>query len=748
MRKGFGVIAVVLSLVMVVAGCSSKDQKEPKGDSSLKEGVSIGGYVEENIVLPEGIDPKEFVSITASPDGGIEVYAYNNNAYEKYLYQDRKWRKADAEALQIFNDPSASHFVLKKVFYGEDMKQYLLGDTPSGYQNVLYRLSDTGVYEKVELKRFEEKNKEWNDLYCRPKVIKVLENGMIAAAYPWSIIEVYAPDGKSMLAEYQCGMSCVMAAEGNTLYYADQNDKQLLSINMETKEEGSPRAIDLDVYATEIVELVNGNAYLCNTSGLHLNVEGASLWETLLDGNQSSLGMPTERLTDFVIGKEDEYYIVLSSMYNSDFSVKHIFYDEAVSSVPPEELTIFSIDDNPTIRQAIAVFQENHPDIRINFRTANTDNNIKCTYGVKNPKQTVTLKDQLNALNTELLAGKGPDIFVLDGMPIEAFIEKGVLEDMGSIFSSMKDSGELLPNITEPYKKDGKVYAMPIRFRFPIIYGARDAVNAADSITELAEYAKNHKEIPMLPASNYRALAAWLFFTYYDQISDPAYEIDEAVLQEFLETIHIISEAIHASDDAQLIPVGSSNGAVIMITLGYWTGGSVELYQGNCQSNMEEMGGMMDFALPLKVLQKREGNYGAINQRFKAYGLMGINSAGKQKELAKEFIQLLFSKDIQGLDLQDGFPVNKAAMEEWTLNDKVNYFSIPLGEDTITADYPEKATRDNIYQYIRTLDKPMVNDMTMMDMILDEAERYLREDITAEQAAGNAVASINLYLSE
>jgi hypothetical protein len=38
--------------------------------------------------------------------------------------------------------------------------------------------------------------------------------------------------------------------------------------------------------------------------------------------------------------------------------------------------------------------------------------------------------------------------------------------------------------------------------------------------------------------------------------------------------------------------------------------------------------------------------------------------------------------------------------------------------------------------------------MTMMDMILDEAERYLRGDITAEQAASNAVAGINLYLSE
>lgn len=41
-----------------------------------------------------------------------------------------------------------------------------------------------------------------------------------------------------------------------------------------------------------------------------------------------------------------------------------------------------------------------------------------------------------------------------------------------------------------------------------------------------------------------------------------------------------------------------------------------------------------------------------------------------------------------------------------------------------------------------------MNDMTMMDMILDEAERYLRGDITVEQATSNIVAGIRLYLSE
>ena len=751
MRRVFGVILAVFLIITAATGCSSSDNQNSKNNKNIEADktsgsvLSTGRYVEEDIVFPQGVTSGEFLCITKSPNGDIELYAYNDSVYEKYLYKDGNWSKGDAEALQKFNDIMTNNIRIRKVFYGEDKKQYLLGDTPSDYHNVLYRLSDTGVFKKVELKRFEETYEEWENTPWRPSVLKVLENGMIAAAYPWKTIEVYSADGQSVVNEFSDGKSCLLAVEGNVLYYTDQNDKELLSTNMETKDEGSPRPIEIDTFDAGILELHNGTAYVSNTIGIHQNKEGGSLWETLIDGSQSSLGMPSKTLTDFVIGTEDEYYIVLSNMERSDISIKHIFYDETVNFVPPIELSIFSIDDNPTIRQAITIFQNSHPEVRVNFRTANLDNKVTYTYGIKNPEQTITLKDQINVLNTELLAGRGADILVLDGIPIEPYIDKGVLEDMGSIFSPMKASGELVSNITGPYYSEGKVYAMPFRFKLPVIYGAQDAVNAANSITELAEYAHNSKEIPLLGPSNYRALAAWLFMTYYDQILGQDNEIDEAALQDFLENINLISQAIHASDDVGKVYMNSGNG----IACGYWIATSIEAYQKKYQTSIEELGGMASFSIPLKVVDEWQGAFGVINHSFKANGLVGINSASSQKELAKEFIQLLFSTEIQKLDLMDGFPVNQAAMDEWIKINKENYgFTVGDGETMVQGSYPDQKSRTSIYESICAVENPMVNDITMIDMILDEAEKYLRGDITAEQAADNAVASINLYLSE
>jgi hypothetical protein len=316
---------------------------------------------------------------------------------------------------------------------------------------------------------------------------------------------------------------------------------------------------------------------------------------------------------------------------------------------------------------------------------------------------------------------------------------------MGSIFAPMKASGEILPNITAPYFSEDKVYAMPLRFKLPVLYGAADAVNAANSIEELAEYARNSKDIPLLRPSNYRALAAWFLITYYDQILDSNNEIDEAALRDFLETLHILSDAINASDDVELDYMNTIKGR----TYGYWISASINVHKEEFQTNIEELGGIQDFAVPIEVVHKWHGSFRAINNSFKANGLVGINSAGNQKELALEFIQLLFAKEIQSLDLLDGFPVNKAAIEEWIEFEKYsNGFSVTDGEYDIQADSPKEKPRREIYESVCAAVKPMVNDMTMLDMLLDEAERYLRGDITAEQAAKNAVAGINLYLLE
>ena len=63
-------------------------------------------------------------------------------------------------------------------------------------------------------------------------------------------------------------------------------------------------------------------------------------------------------------------------------------------------------------------------------------------------------------------------MLVLDGLPVESYIEKGVLEDLGDMITPMAESGELYPNIAENFTgSDGSVYQFPVRVGIPVIYG-------------------------------------------------------------------------------------------------------------------------------------------------------------------------------------------------------------------------------------------------------------------------------------
>ena len=45
----------------------------------------------------------------------------------------------------------------------------------------------------------------------------------------------------------------------------------------------------------------------------------------------------------------------------------HYVFDETVSAVPDKEVRVYALNDSPTVRAAITNFQQENPDVRVNF---------------------------------------------------------------------------------------------------------------------------------------------------------------------------------------------------------------------------------------------------------------------------------------------------------------------------------------------------------------------------------------------
>ena len=110
--------------------------------------------------------------------------------------------------------------------------------------------------------------------------------------------------------------------------------------------------------------------------------------------------------------------------------------------------------------------------------------------------------NRIDQLQTEMMAGQGPDIFILpcdDGFGFNETrlienVEKGMVTGLFADLSQLYDQDEtlekdlLLEKVMDAGMMDGKRYILPLRYQYPIILALEDELQGAGlEISELAQ---------------------------------------------------------------------------------------------------------------------------------------------------------------------------------------------------------------------------------------------------------------------
>ena len=115
-----------------------------------------------------------------------------------------------------------------------------------------------------------------------------------------------------------------------------------------------------------------------------------------------------------------EFYVACAKETGENTLVK-LSYDPDVAATPQQELTVYSLEEDAGMRRLIARFQKQNPDIYVNYQIGLSG------------EDGVTASDALRMLNTEILAGDGPDVLMLDGISVDTYTEKGLLMDLTTL---------------------------------------------------------------------------------------------------------------------------------------------------------------------------------------------------------------------------------------------------------------------------------------------------------------------------
>ncbi len=740
LKKVTSIVMVGILIFCTLTGC----KKEEKEESSK---TAKGRYVEEFVELPlkEG---ERGVSLLQKRDGGLKIYTYlpEEKKYQAYETSDGI-QYTDGKADWLNSAIGGKDCYLKDIFQGEDGSEY-----------ALYYMDETlHLIKTADGTQAQEVLPELFGDLLGVDMVRVMENGDIAASNALEgKLDVYSAEDGSHLTSMEQG--CISTSDVKLF---DCKNGKAIVLN---------KALDgFTVYDVEKEEAIQEFSYgsmkegdgvlkfggeedcfLLNSQGLHHINKNGSTVETLIEGDMASMGDASMEEVGFAIGENQDYFV----LYNQENQgmLAHYVYDKEAKVSADKQLTIYGLEENKTIKQAVSRFQKAHPDVKVNYKTGSQQ------------ETSTTKADQIRVLNTELLSGNGADILVLDGLPVDSYIEKGVLEDMTDFYEALSKESPLLENIKKSMKTDG-VYGMPARVKVLGIYGTEEEIQAMKSLKNLEAFLNSSTDNQLLNATSYEQYLKLLLTMNYKELFPDSEEkaFSEKTLQDLLKTTKKLGEAMGVESytmtefylkrmpDLTEETLQKEMGADVLKSIG--TNNDMDA-RNKKQAVIVEAGGTYDLMMPCAVMQELGAQPQGIHELYIPNGIVGMNSGSKNKELAKEFLTLLFSEEIQSLDLGDGFPVNENALESWCQKESSEDGAglAVAGSDEngemFSASEPDGTQIRPFAEIEKAADTPVQIEEAILEVIVDEGTSYFKGEKSLEEAVSSITNKTETYLRE
>ncbi len=779
-------LAVALTAGML-AGCGGKGSTEVVGGESQdgtnvgadEQGTAMGRYVEKDVEL-NGSALTDWNSRLFKQADGSYLLADNSGFVLRSTDNGASWTKADLPWLAKMK---AENKYILSMAIGPDGTVAVIWTEPeegtedsgSGVQlkmdMQLTLVKPDGTETPVEIKLGED---EWwlNAVY-------ISDDGRIFATASGSNLYEVKEDGSSEKYLTIDGYSIdLLQFHGNIMLLDGFQVDVPLLYDMEAKEYIEDEVLaefvkenfqDRDGYAGKSHDLflVSGGEdaiYLAGNSGVYRHVLGGSAMEQVIDGSLNILGNPAYQIMDMLVAENNEFLVVLTGEKMTRF-----VYDPAVPSRPEEKLQVWSLEDEAVIRQAISKYQKDNPAVYVEYEIGLAGNSM-------------TREDAIKNLNTRTMAGKGPDVLVLDHLPMNSYIEKGILMDIAPILDGVSGKEAVFSNVVDAFRNDGHVYAVPGRIQLPYICGKKSDLEKMTDLSSIADEMEWMREndpdayLMCVPSAkgimrifSLSCVPAWRtedgsldkdavadFLTQTKRMYDAqvnglpeegmqSWEADASYYQEFE------SPNGEAFEDADGVRTRHEATHLLGERRQFVAGAAEDVWNYNIQTSVSKMEGFGDcVSVPMN---------GQCDNVFWARTLLGINASSANTQQAQDFLKTVLGNEIQS-EVLNGFPVTPKALldnykDQWRVYKDNDYVSGQGGTTDLDGEeilmpirVPDEKKVSELINWIGSVDTAYVEDKTFENVVYEEGEGYIRGDRSLEEAMNAIETRLGIYLAE
>lgn len=504
--------------------------------------------------------------------------------------------------------------------------------------------------------------------------------------------------------------------------------------------------------------------------------------ECLLNHTEDGYKTASDVLYGYVVeGDADNPEI--TAVCSSDGAKKAVLYsnkkdgtENAKTDTAKEQngITIYSLWYAECMENIVDIFRKNNPDIAVDY-----------TWGIDD-EGGISVADAVSALNTQLLAGEGPDVIVMDGLNIKKYGESGVLLELSDMISEIQEKEPAcLKDVMSAYQTDDDTYAIPSKVSFTALIGSAGDIKDIDDMDSLISYIQSNDKPGYGNDLNFYEWEAFfdtLYPVYASKIVNANGDYDKDMLKEFLvkfkelydlemgrttqeEVTNWITEYDEYDQNYKRVPACMkplynreySGQQIAFVTsdsiLNIWDFYSMKhdvLCGGGGADTGTETTANQDYIYQIW----KNGDENAYIPTM----VFSINANSKEKDKAKEFVAYMFSTDVQkqyinSLHFRPGHPVNLDAVK--ALNDEMLSIGTPGGAvgvggtDYLGLAYFTKDEDMNEYmETLQSLKSPVYIDASVEEIIKEQIPNYA-DGKTGLEDTYNAIHNmVEVYLSE
>jgi ABC-type glycerol-3-phosphate transport system substrate-binding protein len=476
---------------------------------------------------------------------------------------------------------------------------------------------------------------------------------------------------------------------------------------------------------------------------------------------------------DFVVEDSDTFVAVTGDksgnkrivVYSS--SDAYAAYNSTKEASDSRTVTVYSLYYTESYENLITWYESDHSDITVQYIWGVDDQNG------------ISEKDAISSLNTQLLAGEGPDVIIMDGLNVKSYENTGVLMDLSQVLDDIqKENPSCLKNVLYTYKnEDGSVYAIPAMETFTAVIGPEAEIRNVTDVQSLVAYINSQDKPADGNDLSFYYLESYfdtLYPVYASEIVDMEEHYDREMLKKFLEDLRLLYDLEMARTTQDQINDWTARFGAYEENIkdnysGYmsplfnreWSGRKLAFVDMKTMSEA-----WLFYSIKEDSMVGMEDNTANRDYDYEPWGtdegmiyvpntILAVNSKKENRDSAVEFVKALFSAEVQKkyYGTECGNPVNMDGVRAW--NEDALSMGTPGGAVEVGGNnylnWTYWRTDEYLEDYIDKLSRlcvPSNPDVRIRSMIRENATDYLEGNASLEDTLNIIDKLLNVYLKE